>query len=147
MVVVKEGIKAVDHLLKVLNERREGYRKAAEDVNDAELVSLFSKYARQAQEFGNDLVKFSSFNTPEEAGTRAHGDAFRGWMDVKSVLTKGGPKAMLEACATGESAAISGYENTLEDEQVSGELHDILTSQLAEIRVAHAEIKEKSNNL
>lgn len=128
-----EVISEVNHLFEVLNERIAGYRKAAENVNDVELKSLFEMYAGQSENFERELLPFSDEISAKDIGTRTIGDAWRVWMDLKAAVTKGGKEAMLGACITGEDAAIRNYQDAIE-EDLPLDLKDILRKQLAEIK-------------
>lgn len=132
----------VNHLVEICNERILGYEKAAENVKDAELKSLFMKYVDQTKKFEEELMPFSDFSDAEEAGTRPQSDTFRLWMDIKSAITAGSSTAMVNACITGEEAAIRNYEATLEDD-LTPEVRTIVSRQLAEIKAACESLKLK----
>jgi uncharacterized protein (TIGR02284 family) len=132
----------VNHLLEVCNERKTGYQKAAENVKDPSLSSLFNDFARQSQDFANELVQFSNINDPEEVGTRTVSDLFRAWMDLKSALMNKDSDAMISACVRGEERTIDNYEDCLKDE-LPLELKEKIEKQLAQIKVAYREIKSK----
>lgn len=139
----KEVESAVNHLLEICNERREGYRKAAENVKDSSLKMLFEKYAQQSQKFAEELTPFSDKNDPSEAGTRIISDTWRVWMDMKSALTNGGREALVEASITGEQAAIRNYEDALEDNDLPVNVRSIVERQLSAIKSAYQDIKMK----
>ncbi|HEY8399772.1 MAG TPA: PA2169 family four-helix-bundle protein [Cytophagaceae bacterium] len=137
-----EVISSVNHLLEILNERTAGYRKASENVNDSELKVLFEKYAEQAESFEKELLPFSDEISAKDLGTRKVGDAWRVWMDIKSAITQGGRVGMLNACITGESAAIRNYKKAF-DEDLPRDLKDILRRQLAEIENAQKTLEQR----
>jgi uncharacterized protein (TIGR02284 family) len=136
----KEVLSDVNHLLEVCNERIEGYRNAAKNVKDAELKSVFEKYAQQTKKFQEELLPFSDYSNPDEAGTRFMGDSWRVWMDMKAALTDGSREAMVNASITGEENAVSNYEDCLEDDLPS-DIRSIIERQLAEIKSALNHIK------
>lgn len=132
----------VNHLLEICNERSSGYIKAAQNIEDPGLSDLFKKYAQQSRDFANELVAFSTKDEPEEAGTRTISDIYRGWMDIKSAVSGGDPDAMISACTTGEKQTIDNYEDALKDE-LPFELKQKIENQLAEIKVAYRNLKNK----
>ncbi|WMJ73569.1 PA2169 family four-helix-bundle protein [Cytophagaceae bacterium ABcell3] len=142
----KEIISKINDLIEVCNERVQGYRTAAKDVNDQELTSLFEQYARQTEDFVKELMPYSDEINPEEIGTRTIGDAWKIWIDLKASITKGGREAILGACITGEQAAIRAYEDNLE-ENLPMELRNIIVKQLGELRSALGNIKAKKEAL
>lgn len=136
----KQTISVVNHMIEVLNERILGYRKAADNVKDSQAKSVFTEYSMQAENFADELVPFTEKYTKDDLGTRAHGDAFRFWMDIKSAVTAGGKNAMIEACKTGEDAAIRNYEEALDNKELDAEIRGILSKHLSEIKTAKARI-------
>jgi uncharacterized protein (TIGR02284 family) len=136
----KEVVSDVNHLLEVCNERIKGYQNAAKNVKDAELKSVFEKYAQQTKKFEQELLPFSDYSSPDEAGTRVISDTWRVWMDMKAALTDGSRESMVNASITGEENAISNYEDTLDDDLPS-DLRVIIERQLSEIKSAYNHIK------
>lgn len=132
-------ISEVNEIFEVLNERILGYEKARDNVENPEYKSLFQKYSAQSRSFEQDLAMFSD-RTPEEAGTRVKGDAWRFWMDIKDALTSDSEEAMLKASITGEEAAIDKYQDVLEDRDLPANLRSRLEQQLVEIRAAHGNL-------
>lgn len=130
----------VKEIFEVLNERIRGYEKAAEKVKSTEYRSLFEKHVRESRDFENELRVYSD-KTPEDAGTRVQGDTWRFWMGIKGALSSDKDESMLEACIRGEEAAISKYENVLDDEDLPTDLRTILRRQLAEIRTSHENLE------
>lgn len=139
-----EILSGVDHLIEICNERKEGYKKAAETVKDLSMKTLFEKYAQQSFMFSQELLHFSDKNTASEIGTRFIADTWRVWMDIKAALTNGGEKAILEASITGEEAAIRNYKEVLEDTELPGDIRTIVQRQLSEILSACTAITELS---
>lgn len=134
--------KKINHLLEICNERTSGYIKAAQNVKDPALSSLFKKYAQQSRDFANELVEYSAVEDPEDAGTRTISDMYRGWMDFKSAISGGDTDAMISACTTGEKQAIDNYEDCLKDE-LPAELKQKIEQQLLSIKVAYRNLKNK----
>jgi uncharacterized protein (TIGR02284 family) len=136
----KEVVSDVNHLIEVCNERIKGYENAAKNVKDAELKSVFEKYAQQTRKFQEELIPFSEFSSPEEAGTRFISDTWRLWMDMKAALTDGSRESLVNASITGEENAISNYEDALEDD-LPMDVRSIIERQLSEIKSAYNHIK------
>ena len=132
-------ISEVNDIFEVLNERIRGYEKARDNVQSPEYKSLFEKYAAQSRSFEQELAPFSD-RTPEEVGTRAKGDLWRFWMDIKDALTSDSDEAMLKASINGEEAAIDQYQDVLEDRDLPTNLRARLDQQLVEIRAAHGNL-------
>jgi uncharacterized protein (TIGR02284 family) len=97
-------------------------------------------------EFERELSPFSDMK-PEEIGTRAIGDTWHFWMDLKGAITNKSVEAMLGACITGENAAIRNYKAVLEDENIPEDLKGILGRQLEEIEIACENLTQIKENL
>jgi uncharacterized protein (TIGR02284 family) len=134
----------VNHLVEICNERKSGYEKAAENIKDPGLTTLFTNYAIQSKDFANELVEFSNLKDPEDIGTRTISNLFRGWMDLKAAVTQGDPDAMISACAQGEKQMIDDYEDCLKDD-LPLELKRKIEKQLQEIKTAYRHIKSKES--
>ena len=130
-----ELIEELKHLLHIANDGKEGYKTAAEDADSAELKALFTTYSIQRSEFEMELKsclqQLGAASDNESGGPL--GALHRVWMDVKTALTSNDNHAILDACITGEKAAIEAYDKVLADTSLSPEMREILTSQRADI--------------
>ncbi|MGV3508181.1 MAG: ferritin-like domain-containing protein [Sphingobacteriaceae bacterium] len=130
-----ELIDELKHLLHIANDGKEGYKTAAEDADSAELKALFTTYSIQRSEFEMELKsclqQLGTASDNESGGPL--GALHRVWMDVKTALTSNDNHAILDACITGEKAAIEAYDKVLADTSLSPEMREILTSQRADI--------------
>lgn len=144
----QETLTDVNHILEILNERKLGYQTAAENAkDDSELKGLFEEYAQQSIGFQQELVPFTDKINPSDAGTRIQGDTWRVWMDLKSALTNGSSKAMLNASITGEEAAIRNYKEVLQHGDLNAELQKIIEGQLNKINSAYLDLKNRLNRI
>ncbi len=80
----------LNNLIETLKDGQEGFRQAAEGVNDAKLKSLFGEYSQQRSRFATALQAEARKLGEEkpETSSSATGALHRGWMTG------------LEACAT-----------------------------------------------
>ena len=106
----EELVKNVNKIIQTNIDRREGYEKALEQVEDTALKSLFTDCCKQSNEYINELrqIVIQHDGTPVDVTSTA-GDLFRAWMDVKKALALNNTKAVLQSCEKGEDVALNAY--------------------------------------
>lgn len=112
-----DQIMVLNDLIKINNDRIEGYRKAAENFKDEhiELLSLFNSFAMDSQEFKEQLMQHvTRLGGNSDEGTTMSGKIYRAWMDVKATFGGDDAKGILESCEFGEDAAKKAYEAALD---------------------------------
>ena len=122
-------------LLGICNDGKEGYKNAASNADSAELKALFTTYSIQRSEFAMDLktcIRQSGGDPDNEKGGPL-GALHRTWMDIKTAFTSNDDKAILDACITGEKAAVESYDKALERTDLSPNTRQMLISQRADI--------------
>lgn len=145
METVKEkSTEALSELIVINNDRYEGYKTAAEETDDSDLKSLFTKFSAQSQSFSEELRKLvvPTDEAPKRDETKLSGKFYRAWMDVKSALTGKNRKTILSSCETGEDVALKTYNDVLESpEGISPELLTLIRKQKNELQQSHDLIK------
>ncbi len=117
------------HLLAISNDGKEGYRNAAENVDASELKALLTAYSIQRSEFSSELktqIRLLGGNPDNDEGGPL-GLLHRAWIDIKTVFTINDNKAVLEACETGEKAAIEAYDKALEHPEIASAARQLLS--------------------
>lgn len=140
----------VNDLVKINNDRIEGYKRAADEAKDtdADLKALFSEMVSQSTGFRQELAAVvSSAGKEPETGTRTDGKIYRAWMDVKAAFSGNSRKAVLENCEFGEDAAQKAYRSALSsDGDLSAEARTLLTRQQQLLKASHDRIKAMRDN-
>jgi uncharacterized protein (TIGR02284 family) len=133
---------SVNSLIIINNDRYEGYKKAAEETNDADLKALFNRFSLQSKGWGESLRAFADKDEPEENETTNSGKLYRVWMDVKAAITAKDRKAILSSCEYGEDVAKKTYDEVMEhSDSLPAEVMDIIRKQRSELQQAHDEVK------
>ncbi|MBK0370331.1 ferritin-like domain-containing protein [Flavobacterium agrisoli] len=137
-------IDQLEGLIAILEDGKLGYTNAAENVEDAQSKADFLSYARERAlhitELQDEINKLGkSTNTTSGPLGAIH----RTWIDFKSMVTGGDKEAIINACITGEEAAIKKYESTLEEGHFNPMLHGLVAKQLANIKNTLAKIELK----
>jgi uncharacterized protein (TIGR02284 family) len=139
---MREQTKIIDDLIETLKDGQEGFKQAAEGVKDPQLKSLFNEYSRQRSRFATELqnqVQTLGKSEPKTSSSAA-GALHRGWINLKSALTRGGDHAILAECERGEDSAVEEYKKAVDD-NLSAQLREIVSGQYTKIKKAHDHIK------
>ena len=139
----------LNDLIRINNDRVEGYSKAAAQAKDTDLQSLFSQFAQQSRQFANELRGLiNDIGNSEDRKdkvtdeTTASGKIYRAWMDVKATFTGKSRKAILASCEYGEDAAQKAYDEALgTDAELPTEIRQLITDQKSSLRQSHDKIK------
>jgi len=134
----EEQLKHLQDLIAVAKDGELGYDTAAHHVDDSRLATVFSEYSKERAGFVRDLLGESvrlGGEKSSEGGT-VTGTVFRGWMNLKSAVTGGGPEAIVAACETGEDSAAAAFESVVNTD-VSGQTRTLVEAQWSKIKEAH----------
>jgi len=139
-VTAEETIVELNGLIQTCRDGELGYGAAATDVRNTELGTVFTGYAKQRGQFVRNLqaeVKRLG-GDPERSGS-AGGTLLRGWMDLKSSLTRGSGAALLATCETGEEVAVAAFEWVV-NLDISGQTRSLVEKQGKSIKEARARL-------
>ncbi|WP_312769247.1 PA2169 family four-helix-bundle protein [Epilithonimonas sp.] len=99
----------MNDLIKINNDRIEGYKKAIAELQDDEHFdrkTVFSAMVTESQQYKTELQnKIHEYGGSTEQGTTTSGKLYRAWMDVKSAFAVNDSASVLSACEAGEDAA------------------------------------------
>lgn len=136
----KSATDALNDLLQVLEDGKEGFHKAAEAVSDPNLRALFSGYSSQRAWMAAELLRSTSADREEKKPTVA-GAVHRGWIDLKAALTSGDDQAILAECERGEDHAVEAFTRALAQE-LPNDVCQLVKSQSVRILEAHNKVME-----
>lgn len=138
------AIDKLNHLIDLVEDGKYGYENASRDVSDEKLKQLFSHYAKERTEYAR-IMQTQVHNLGGVANIR-DGDALglihRAWMDFKALITGNDRDPILNACITGEEAAIRAFKNAIDEPYISGATMQIIASQGVGIENALRTMKE-----
>jgi uncharacterized protein (TIGR02284 family) len=138
------AIGTLNDLVKINNDRIEGYQKAIELTSDADadLRELFNSMADESRQCANELTNYINRSGEEaEEGTRTDGKIYRAWMGIKAAFSGKDRKSILASCERGEDAAQKAYEEALDDEDLLADERQLIMDQKSKLRVSHDKIK------
>lgn len=106
-----------------------GFETAASNVKMNELKETFLKCSTQRSKFAGELQQeVRSLGGEPKHETSSISAMHRAWMDVKSAVSNDEEEAVLEACTTGEKAAVKEYDDLL-DQNIPANIRDVIQVQ------------------
>lgn len=142
-----ETIKTLEGLISILEDGKLGYTDAAEHVENPAIKTDFLEYARERAlfivELQNQINKLGK--STDTSGGGPLGALHRTWIDLKSAFTGGNTEAIINACVTGEEAAIEKYKMALEANLLEHDQIYIVSKQLNSIQNTLSQIKMRAN--
>jgi uncharacterized protein (TIGR02284 family) len=135
--------KTLKTLVQTLHDGQEGFRQSSENVKSPQLKETFSQFSLQRAKFAGDLeseLRTLGEEDPQKEGSTLGGKIHRGWIDLKSALTKNTDHAVLEEAERGEDVAVKAYKDALENE-LPAPIREIVANQAVEVKAAHDEVK------
>ncbi|MGO4772214.1 PA2169 family four-helix-bundle protein [Flavobacterium sp. W22_SRS_FK3] len=141
----KETVSTLEGLISILEDGKLGYTNAAEHVENAAIKTDFLEYARERAlfivELQDEINRLGK--STDTSGGGALGAIHRTWIDIKSSFTGGDTESIINACITGEEAAIEKYKSALEKEELDSNQIAIISKQLNSIQNTLTLIKAK----
>jgi uncharacterized protein (TIGR02284 family) len=143
----KEAVSTLNGLISILEDGKLGYTNAAEHVENPAIKTEFLDYARERAlfivELQDEINKLGK--STDTSGGGPLGALHRTWIDIKSSFTGGDTEAIINACITGEEAAIEKYKMALEKNELDGSQVSIVSKQLNNIQSTLDRIKIKAS--
>jgi len=138
----EKAVEVLNDLVKIHNDRIQGYERATVEVEDADLKQLFTSFIGDSHKFKLALAtEVQTFHKDIENTTSSSGDIHRTWLNVKAFFSGHTTKSVLEECEFGEDATQKAYKSAIEDEGVPAYIKDILTEQEVNLKAAHDKVK------
>lgn len=145
MIKNEDIVESLNDLVKINNDRIQGYEKAVEDTEDTQLDSLFRQMIVQSQNFRSQLadhiVRIDGTAVSDATSTDVGSKIHRAWIDIKAAFSGKDKDAVLSSVEFGENAAIEAYEDAIEEDHIPAYIKEQLQTQLSELRSALDKIK------
>ncbi len=139
-------VEILNDLIKINNDRIEGYKRAINESKDldVDLKAVFEGMIRESETYKAELndKNVETGDVPEES-TTSSGKIYRAWMDVKATFTGSDRKSILSSCEFGEDAWRRAYEqgiNTTAD--IDPMVKALITEQYNAQKKSHDLIKK-----
>ena len=132
----EEAVSVLNELVETCEDGAEGYKKAAEDVEESALKTLFVNYSSQRAKFAAELRSaVEAHGGKPSASGHAAGALHRGWMSIKEAVGNK-DKAIIDECEAGEDRAIKAYREAFE-KNLPGAAGELVNRQYAGVQEAH----------
>lgn len=133
---------ALDQLLLFVNDRLEGYKKAAAESKDNDLRDYYKELVGQSQQFASSLNNYLTANGGKrETGTTLKGKLYRKLMDAQAAVTGHDEKSILASNVFGERWALKAYKQALRRKALKGEARAAIKKQFVASKKTYKKLK------
>jgi uncharacterized protein (TIGR02284 family) len=141
MASTEQAVSTLNNLIETCRDGQEGFKTAAEGVDNSELKELFQAYSRQRAGFVGELQdEVRRLGGEPDATGSVTASLHRGWMGLRAALTGGDESSVLSECERGEDAAMSNYRAAF-NVDLPASVRQMVERQFAEIKEAHNHIR------
>lgn len=149
MAINDDVISTLNGLIETNKDGQEGFKTAAEGLQNSDLKSTFYEFGQQRSQFAGELQNAvrELGGDPENSGS-VSGAIHRGWINIKSAVTGQDDAAILNEAERGEDVAKNAYKNALETE-LPANVRTVVEQQASAINAAHDRVKalrDSANN-
>jgi uncharacterized protein (TIGR02284 family) len=133
----------ISDLVKINNDRIEGYQKAINQTDELDLKELFAQMIAESKTYQVQLnQKLRLEGEERERDSTFAGKIYRAWMDVKATFSGGNRHAILASCEYGEDAAQKAYRQALaDDHNLPAEISQLIRNQQQSLKASHDKIR------
>jgi uncharacterized protein (TIGR02284 family) len=136
-----ETISALQELVQINIDSRDGFRQAAEKIEDLSIASFFDRAADDRERQADELTTFVEYNGEEADRSGSYSAAVhRAWMNIREGLSSNNNYALLAEAERGEDQIKSAYEEVLKENPGSA-MQDVLTQQYLQVKAIHDHVR------
>ncbi|WP_423146587.1 ferritin-like domain-containing protein [Rubrolithibacter danxiaensis] len=133
----------LNHLLSICKSGKHGYQAAAKNAQDEDLKNFFSSVSIEREKYIQALkYEVRKAGGDPDKSEVTLGTLHRTWMDVKSAFSAEDDKVNLEACITGEKAALQAYKEVLEKALLPADTRNLIALQKTRIEKVLSRIND-----
>jgi len=138
---VDDVASTLNQLIQTCKDGENGFKVAAESVDDANLQHLLESYSQQRSEFAAELAaEVGRLHQSSAKAGHVAAALHRGWMDIKSLATGRDEALIIAECERGEDVAVKAYEQGL-GSGLPADLRALVERQFLKIKEAHDQIR------
>src|SRR5690242_8988136 len=105
-----ELIAILNSLIETCKDGQEGYRSAAESIQNSEFKRLFNIFSQQRAQFVAELeVEVNRLGGDAVSHGTLSGWLHRGWTNAKAAISGGDEASIVEECQKGDEAALQNF--------------------------------------
>lgn len=136
-----KAVSILNDLIQTCRDGEEGFKTAADGVQDSNLKSLFTQYSQQRANFARvleeEVVRLGA--KPEERGS-VSGALHRGWINIKAAVTGKSDDAIISEAERGEDVAKEAYQKALNQALPVSAL-SVVQQQATQVLEAHDRVR------
>jgi uncharacterized protein (TIGR02284 family) len=134
-------VSTLNSLIETCKDGANGFRTAADGVEDASLKRLFSSYAEQRSQFAAELERLVTSLGADPADTgHVAGAMHRGWINLKAAITGKDDGAVISEAERGEDFAKERYQAALE-KILPTDVRAAVERQYMQVKEAHDHVR------
>jgi uncharacterized protein (TIGR02284 family) len=143
---IQHQISAVNDLIRINNDRVNGYEKALEGTGEPEYQKLYKQHQEQSRQYILELKELiHQLGGDPAGGTTLSGKFYRTWIDIKAKIAGKDIKSVLSDCDYGEAVAEKAYREALDDKELIWQdkaVVALLNRHLKGLMAAHTQITD-----
>jgi uncharacterized protein (TIGR02284 family) len=135
----------LEELVETLEDGRQGFKKAADKLEDDghhELAQKMAQFSDQRARLSAELREIALVDgiDVDDKGTIAAA-LHRGWMEMADAVTGDDPHAVLAVAESGEDHAVAEFEKALGNDDLPASWRPVIVAQTEAVRSAHDEVR------
>lgn len=133
---------ALSDLVRINQDRVEGYKKAITLTDDTDLKALFQRMADESHTYIDQLNSILLDGGGDVGGSSVYGKLYRTWMDVKATFSGRDRQSLLSSCEYAEDAAQRTYEDVLRSSTpMPYSVRELIANQKGALRGSHETVR------
>ena len=142
-----EVISTLNNLIATCRDGQEGFKTAAEGIQNSGLKSLFYEFSQQRAGFlGTLQYEVQRLGgDPENTGSVA-AVLHRGWINIKSIVTGSDDLAIINECERGEDSAVEQYQQAI-SANLPAPIAELVSGQYVQVKAAHDRIRDMKHSM
>jgi uncharacterized protein (TIGR02284 family) len=143
-----DNLAVIKTLTSTLNDSINGYRDAADNVDNPDLRSLFTDFAGKREAAATELkaeVRRLG-GEPDEDGS-ALGGLHQSWLDLKAAVTGRDDKAVINEVERGEDYLKEKFEAALDSDTLTGDSRMVVHNAFRSVREGHDRMSSLKHGL
>jgi len=137
-----ESIQKIQELVQLNLDSRDGFREAAEHIDDDALAAFCTALAEERGDQAEELQRYVEINGESPRTSGSYSAALhRAWIDIRSYFSSNDIYAVLAEAERGEDYIKQAYEESLRD-LGAGPMQEVLSRQFIRVRMAHDRVRD-----
>jgi uncharacterized protein (TIGR02284 family) len=142
------AVHLLNSLIETTLDSANGYRHAAESVEDPQLRSMFEQRAGQRMQITSELQReVRSFGGEPRTDQSTLGQLHNKFVDIKSAVTGHSDKAVIDEVERGEDFIKGKFESAFNGSDLPQQARDVVSRAFGSIKADHDEISRLKHQM